>query len=76
MVRRVTVNNADSFNLKKFHFHRLQNFFSKASGNKTKNIGISETTLSKMKRGCSLDPEVKKDEVIIDNDSEDMKEFF
>jgi len=60
-----TVNNADSIQLKNISFPPDAKLFLKASGNKTKSISISETDLSKMKQAVDLDPEVKKDEIIV-----------
>jgi hypothetical protein len=60
-----TVNNADSVQLKNISIPPDAKLFLKASGNKTKSISISETDLSKMKQAVDLDPEVKKDEIII-----------
>ena len=60
-----TVNNADSIQLKNISFPADAKLFLKASGNKTKSISISGTDLSKMKEAVDLDPEVKKDEIII-----------
>ena len=59
------LNNADSVQLKNISFPPAAKLFLKASGNRTKSISISGTDLSKTNHALDLDPNVKKDEILI-----------